>query len=261
MKQPDFIIGGATRSGIHALTQILDHHPQIFIPQRKEHQFFHQEKILRPALETFKTQFEDAVHTEYKTLIPEDRILHGEQEYDPERAHAGCPFAKIIFTLRDPVERAYTQFHHALQAKKESVKTFEHAIEAELSGMRSPETTGQCWLYKNQYHMHIEHWLAYYPREKIHILIYEEWADPSHHALRSLEMFLGLAQNSLSLTPDNNDSFDDPERFLNIKGPRLNNIPPLSDATREKIEDILSVDKTYISNLLGREIPNWKSKF
>ena len=255
MKQPDFIIGGATRSGVTALSQILEHHPQIFIPQRKEHQFFHQKNLLSATPATCRIQFEDAANIEYKAQIPESRVLRGEHEYNPTRAYAGCPYAKVIFTLRDPVERAYAQFHHALAEKKESVKTFEHAIESELSSLRSPDTTGRCWIYKNQYQTHLEHWFSSYPKDKILILIYEEWTDPSQKGLRPLEDFLGLQTDSLSLEPI--EGYGEAGTFLNDSDSKIKKYPPLSQATREELEDIFAIDKTYISNLLERKIKAW----
>ena len=257
MKQPDFIFGGATRSGLEDLIQILDDHAQIFIPQRKEHQFFHQEKILAPVLETCRMQFEDAVNPINKKKIPENRTLHGEQEFDPTRAHSGCPHAKIIFTLRDPVERAYLQFLNALQEKKETVRSFEHAMESELSGLRSPDTTGRCWVYKNQYQTHIEHWLSFYPKEKIHLMIYEEWSDPAQIDFRALEEFLGLPLDSTKV--DFRNSKINTERDLQEKLQKK--YPPLPETTREQLEDILGVDKKYIANFIGRTIPKWRRTY
>ena len=255
MKQPDFIIGGATRSGISALLHILDHHPQVFIPHRREHQFFLQSDVSQKSIESCKTAFEDAANLNNMTQIPKTRVLHGEKEFDPERAAQGCPNAKIIFTLRNPVERAYVQFYHALSEKKETVRTFEHAMEAELSGLRSPETTGRCWIYKNQYQTHLDHWLSFYPRENILVLIYEEWTDRANSNLTPLEDFLGLENGSLLENPEK--GFDPKEKIDSLREEYPKKYPALSEATKEQLEDIFSVDKTYISNLLGREIPTW----
>ncbi len=241
-------------SGLNTLSKILDDHPQIYIPNRKEHQFFHQGKILKQSPESCKAIFQDAVHTEYKTRIPSDRVLHGEQEFDPARAHEGCPHGKIIFTLSDPVTRAFQQFQHAVANKIETAKSFEHAIESELAEMRTPDTTGKCWLYKNQYQTHIEHWLSFYPRKKIHIMIHEEWsAEHEKYALRPLEDFLGLKTDSL-------------KRSIYSESPLMGRVtsakskmPSLSDTTREQLEDILAVDKMYISKFLGRKITAWDS--
>tara|TARA_R110001592_G_scaffold3525_18_gene20044 strand:- start:25405 stop:26181 length:777 start_codon:yes stop_codon:yes gene_type:complete len=255
LKQPDFIIGGATRSGIGALSHILDHHPQVFIPHLKEHRFFHQNDLTQHKIESCKVDFEDAVNPNNKTQISKNRVLHGEKEFDPERAAQGCPNAKIIFTLRNPVERAYVQFYHALADKKETVRTFEHAMEAELSGLRSPDTTGRCWIYKNQYQTHLDQWLSHYSRENILILIYEEWTDRRNSNLGPLEDFLGLEIDSLL---DNHDgNFDPKAQIESLREDYPKKYPALSDATKEQLEDIFSVDKTYVSNLLGRDIPTW----
>ncbi len=234
---------------------ILDHHPQIFIPHRKEHRFFLQNDLTHPTLETCKTAFEDAANLNNTPQLPKTRVLHGEKEFDPERAAAGCPNAKVIFTLRNPVERAYVQFYHALSEKRETVRTFEHAMEAELAGLRSPDTTGRCWIFKNQYQTHLDHWLSFFPRENILILIYEEWTDRSGGDLSSLEDFLGLEIDSL--LEDHKDGFDPKEKIQNLREEYPKKYPALSEATKEQLEDVFSVDKTYISNLLGREIKSW----
>jgi len=236
---------------------VLDDHPQIFIPSRKEHQFFHQEKILTPKLESCKAQFEDAVNPINRKQIPENRTLHGESAFDPARAHKGCPHAKIIFTLRDPVQRAYLQFLHAVYQKKETVKSFEHAMESELSGLRSPDTTGRCWIYKNQYQTHIEHWLSFYPKEKIHIMIYEEWSDSTHIDFRDMEKFLGLPLDSTHI--DYGNAKYNTESALTQK--LQAKYPALAEATKQQLEDILGVDKTYIVNFVGRDIPQWRTPF
>lgn len=256
MKQPDFIIGGSTRSGVTALSQILENHPQIFIPQRKEHKFFHKQGLLVSKPSTCKTQFEDATNIEYQDHIPANRILHGEHEYNPTRAYSGCPYAKVIFTLRNPVERAYSQFLHALSEKKETVKTFEHAIESELSNLRSPDTTGKCWIYKNQYQTHLENWFASYPKDKVLILIYEEWTNTTQKGLRPIEEFLGLQNDSLTL--DDVDEAYSKNAFLSGPPNKAKKHHSLSEETRDKLEEILSIDKTYISNLLNRNIKAWE---
>ncbi len=210
--------------------------------------------MIPPVIESCKTIFEDAVHTEYQNRIPSDRVLHIENEFDPAHAHHGCPGAKVIFTLRNPIIRAYEQFHHALAEKKETVKTFEHAMDSELSNLRSPDTTGRCWIYKNQYQTHIEHWLSFFPRKKIFIMVYEEWTSPSKQGLKELEKFLGFQSNSLS-----QDAYKEmmQETGLIVEEPPPKS-PPLSDATKELLEEIFELDKNFVSNYIGRNIPKWK---
>ncbi len=222
----------------------MDHHPQIFVAQRKEHRFFVQGAFLNSAPDPAKEDFEDA-NSVPGGKIAEDRVLRGEVVFDPERAHQGCPNAKVIFILRNPTERAHAQFFHASSERKETVRTFENAIEAELSGLRSPDTTGRCWIYKNQYQKHLEHWLSFYPKENLKIIIYEEWIDSIGLTLDPLESFLGLKTKSLVIM----SSMRDPE-------PRKKSV--LKPIIKESLDDMFEVDKKYVSNLIGREIKAWQ---
>ena len=107
MRRPDFILAGATRSGLNALSKILDRHPQIYIPQRTELQFFNTTISAKIALGTCMGDFTNAVSGNVGDQISENRVLRGEEEFDPTKAHKGAPRAKIIFTLRDPVDRSF----------------------------------------------------------------------------------------------------------------------------------------------------------
>lgn len=226
------------------LVATLDHHPQIFMAQRKEHRFFVQGAFLNTAPDPAKEDFEDANNV--NGVLPEDRVLRGEVVFDPVRAHEGAPGAKVIFILRNPAERAHAQFLHALSERKETVRSFENAIEAELSGLRSPDTTGRCWLYKNQYQKHLEHWLSFYSKENLKVIIYEEWIDSIGLTLDPIESFLGLKSKSLVIM----SSLRDPE-------PRKRST--LNPNVKEKLEEMFEVDRNYVSNLLGREISAWKT--
>lgn len=254
-KRPDFIIAGATRSGLTTMTSILDRHAQIFIPHRKEHQFFHKDSILDSSTRSYLKAFEDAAALNRNGRLHKDRILQGETEFDHARAHRGCPDAKIIFTLQNPVERAHLQFLHAQNEKKETVRTFEHAIEAELSGLRSPQTTGRCWLFKNQYKTHVQDWLSLFPSKKVLILIYEEWNTTVHNGLKPLEDFLGLEPQSL--LDDKISGYDGRKIEEALIEPKIKRHPTLSKATKEQLEEFFAEDKSYISNLLNRPIPSW----
>lgn len=247
MKRPDFIIAGATRSGVNPLTQLLGNHSQISFAESPQVSFLKQNPLPDAILDTCRFDFEEVARiqtTSYR--LPEGKVIYGEKGFDPKQAHEGAPNAKIIFTLRDPISRAYAQFHHALDERKETVKIFEHAMEAELTGLRSPDTTGRCWLFKNQYQRHIEEWLKYYPKKKIFIMIYEEWTAMGDTSIPELESFLGLHPKSLSIDPNEKIIESLPKKY-----------PALSDSTREELNDIFYLDKKFIADFIGRDIFSW----
>lgn len=263
LKKVDFILAGATRSGTKKLHDVLQSHPSIVIHENPHHPNFKKHKL--GLADVDKGLLFDV--TAQETVDPKNlRTLNGMWEDDARKCAERHPNAKVIFTLRNPVTRAYSQYWKTARAGKETAKTFEQAMEEELSGKRTPETTGRCWIFKSQYQIHLEEWFSRYSPEQIKILVMEEWIDQPQVGLAGLERFLGLIKNSL------HDSYEQHTRKASGMGGRLfqpfqrhignariSNYPPMEGTTREDLEDIFAVDKLYVANVTGRtEIKAWK---
>ena len=255
MQRPDFIIGGATRSGSRKLRSILSAHPHILIPGEPRDQFFQKDmRHVKP--------LENGAPVAVKPSA--QRLLRGEWEANPQRAARYCPNAKIIFTLRNPVSRAYSQFWKAKTEGKEKVPTFEEALNEEMDGRRKPETSRLCWISKNQYQLHLDEWLSEYKSEQVLILIMEEWIDSPESGLAPLEKFLGLEPSSLGRLPEAQPRKRSEPGFFDKLFPRGHQTkmavrPPMSPDARQALEDIFAPDKLYVANMLDRyEIATWK---
>ncbi len=109
MPLPDFIIGGAQKSGTTTLIRQLRKHPQIYAPKDELHFFSSVEEDEKGALE-HGIQW-------YKKQFPDNGLVKGEKTPNylfnqnvPKRIHKIVPDVKLIFILRDPVQRAYSQY-------------------------------------------------------------------------------------------------------------------------------------------------------
>ena len=256
MKRPDFIIGGATRSGVNTLLHILDNHPQIFVPHLKAHRYFSQGALTKNLTTSCRQDFSDAARTLPLTQsFQKNAVLCGEKQYNLDLAAQACPNAKIIFTLRDPAERANRLFHWARSNKRERVRRFDRAVEEELMGKRSPENSDLCWLYKNQYETHIKKWVSRFPRKNMLFLIYEEWTGPDGDGLKPLEKFLGLKFDSL--VEQYNENFNAKSWINVLRDRKPPKYKPLSPRLKNQLEDVFAPDKAYMSTLLNRDIPLW----
>ena len=113
MPLPDFIIGGAPKAGTTALFRYLSQHPDVFTTQPKEPHYFASSALGKPV------QF-DYTREEYEALFADRRpgqaAGEGSTEYlqhaeavAPALAMA-VPNLRLIFSLRDPVERAYSYY-------------------------------------------------------------------------------------------------------------------------------------------------------
>jgi hypothetical protein len=123
---PHFVIVGAPKCGTTSLYRYLQQHPRVFMPENKEPRFFWDYPVA--SFEFGTKQFHPSVVTapdEYLGLFrdaPAGAIL-GEASTDylscpgvAARLHAWNPEAKIIVMLRDPIDRAYSEYQHSIAA-------------------------------------------------------------------------------------------------------------------------------------------------
>jgi len=142
---PNFFIAGAPKAGTTSLYHYLDQHPQIYMSAIKEPHFFAAEireencdaelraRMSRdaPALREFLNgpmhekrfggivpNWEDYLrlfaNATSETALGEASVCYLWSPTAPERIHVRIPDAKIIVMLRDPAERAFSQYLHGV---------------------------------------------------------------------------------------------------------------------------------------------------
>lgn len=145
MPLPNFFIAGAPKSGTTSLYHHLDQHPEIFMSPLKEISYFSEEvreAKFGPELRRGASEARQGLRDYIDAGAPTKRfggIVDDWQDYcslfaaageeraigegsvcylwsrsAPERIAATIPGAKVIVVLRDPVERAFSQYIHAL---------------------------------------------------------------------------------------------------------------------------------------------------
>ena len=108
-KVPDFIIGGAPRSGTTYLCHALVRRPEIFIPQP----FIPEPKVFNGHPEG--TDFLALYDTITAPARPEQIIIEKssgclESPVAKDRINGRLPRVKLIFILREPAARAYSNY-------------------------------------------------------------------------------------------------------------------------------------------------------
>jgi hypothetical protein len=120
---------------------------------------------------------------------------------------AALPHVKLIVLLRNPVDRAYSQYHHAVELGHETIPTFEEAIEGEEERTaREREKILQDEHYYSEQYKHLSYlskgiyvdqlqaWMALFPKEQFLILKSEEfYADPAA-SFKDVLAFLNLPE-------------------------------------------------------------------
>ncbi|WP_299153978.1 sulfotransferase [uncultured Tateyamaria sp.] len=108
---PDFIIIGAMRAGTTSLHNYFELHPQVAVTTEKEPDFFIESKYGN-GLDWYKSRFQGEAEFlgEASPNYSKVDVFPGV----PKRIHDLLPDVKIIYVVRDPVERFVSQYKHML---------------------------------------------------------------------------------------------------------------------------------------------------
>ncbi len=184
MRLPDFIGVGAPRSGTTWLAQLLNQHPEVYLdPNFKEIHFF--DKNYQRGLAWYSRFFKDQpTHRICGEFTPS----YMNREANIQRIQHMNPHVKIIVNLRNPVKRA---FSHYMQRKRftHNLGSFECIIEANSDQI----------LDFGEYGRQLTEILSLFPREQVHIIIFEDLVKDPQQCLTELLSFLNLKTVTLDL--------------------------------------------------------------
>jgi len=202
---PDFLIIGATKGGTSAAFNYLIQHPNIIPPPKKEVGFFsawHKSGKL-----WYKSHFPTYFQKFFAQKLYKRKFLTGEASPNylfsllvPKRVHELIPNVKIIVLLRNPVDRAFSDYHMKVKLGNEKL-SFEDAIKNEdirLEGVKEKILNDP-----NYYSYH--YWLFSYLRQGIYLDQLKVWMD-----IFPKEQFLVLKTEDLNSHPQKilNQIFD-----------------------------------------------------
>jgi hypothetical protein len=206
---PDFIIIGGNRCGTAALYQYLCGHP-CFVPSfHREVHFF--ERHFTKGVTWYQGHFPSIFYKHCVAKSGGKRIVTGEattyyifHPHAPRRILETVPRAKLIALLRNPVDRAYAQYHQKIRKGNETL-SFEDAVEAEperLKGEREKMLATESYNSLNYRHYsylargvyvdQLMHWMSLFPKEQMLILRSEDLRMNPSGVLKDVLKFLEL---------------------------------------------------------------------
>lgn len=173
MKDPNFLIIGAQKAGTTWLAEILNQHPDVFIPIQKEIHFFNKSYNYKKGISWYKEQFlqwdrekaiGEATPNYLWTTTDKREIEENQRTLDvPKLIYAHYPHVKLIVSLRDPAMRAVSAYYHLIRDKmiSPSSRILEVAHKYGIMTM-------------GFYQAHLQRWLNLFPASQFLILIFEE---------------------------------------------------------------------------------------
>lgn len=185
---PGAIIIGVRKGGTRAMLEFLNQHPSVQAQKREMH-FFDDEDNYSLGLEWYRKKMPFSFPDQ--TTI-EKTPGYFVSELAPERVYKMNRTIRLILVVRDPTERAisdYTQIHVHKVEKKKAHESFEElAINDETGEVRQSYNA----IRRSIYHRHMERWLKWFPLESFLIISGENLVKNPLAELRRVEDFLGL---------------------------------------------------------------------
>jgi hypothetical protein len=248
---PDFLIGGAPRSGTTWLYELVDRHPEVYMakPVQPEPKFFLVDGIYRRGMEYYsRTWFSNAKDAK---ILGEKSTNYLESSVAAERIYKNLPGVKLIFVLREPVERAYSNYlwsrmngweHEDFATALALEEQRERELPKELRYVR-PHAYFSRGLYADMLLPYFER----FPRDQILCLRFDDISDRPEILAERLHRFLGIH-------PRPGDA-----RNLGIIRPSIKDGSPLREETREILRSRYVDPNRRLGQLLRSEFEMWKS--
>ena len=216
MSMPDFLVIGAPKAGTTALHATLALHPGLFMSVVKEPKFFlsdgppptkggpgdaltYREHIWRRP--DYEALFDPAPSG---TLRGESTPLYLYDRAAMRRIRQELPEARLIVIVRDPVERAHSNWTHLWSAGLEPVGDFVRACGEEERRIAAGWASFWHYIGLGRYGEQLEYLFTLFPREQVLVLRYRRLVDEPAQTLDRISAFLGVQGGVLTEIPRQN---------------------------------------------------------
>jgi hypothetical protein len=204
MTMPNFLMIGGAKAGTSSLYAYLRQHPQVFLSEVRECDFFAFEGS-PPAyhgpgdqiayrryitdLRTYQLLFRRVGN---RPAVGESSDLYLDGPGTARRIREQLPDAKLIVVLRNPADRAYSQYKHLVRDGREPLPSFEQALDAEAERVALGWHPIWHLTARGFYARQLEAYLELFPPRQIMVQLYDEYVADPLAVLRTLFEFLGV---------------------------------------------------------------------
>lgn len=251
---PDFIIIGGIKCGTTSLYNYMIQHPNIYPALRKETKFFDIDYNL--GMNWYKPNFPINIKKYFVKNLLKQKFITGEATaayfHHPlvsKRIFEKIPKIKLIILLRNPIDRAYSDFNMRTRAKMENL-SFEKVVEKEIALIEKGENLLENlefqdyffhfkpYLSRGHYFDQLQRWYEFFPKDQIQILITEELEANPDIILRQIFKFLELSDFKIK----------------NLKKQNIGNYKKMNQEIRKLLIEYFKSHNQKLYKFLGRDL-------
>lgn len=293
MALPNFVIIGAAKAGTTALYWYLAEHPEIFMSPMKETNYLaygvdasgallygdpELHKFRIRTLDEYEALFEEAGNA---AAVGEASPIYLECPQTAERIKTVLHEARVICGLRDPVDRAYSDYQMYLRNRGMSLDPARDLVPD--AAWAQP---GSHWMRIGRYHEMLSRFYDRIPGEQIHVYLFDEMKEDTLTVVQGIYRFLGVDSSYVPDldTPHNVGGMPERlgvERLLTSKRLRslaeplvpksvadlarrvrtanLERPPSLPEEMRRRMLDYFEDDIIQAQSLLGLDLSEWRN--
>ena len=283
----DFIGIGASKSGTTWLTDCLFEHPEVSFSEPKEVRYFNEtvsfarKYINKDHNKSFSWYKKHFLHCKKDNLIGEFSPHYLHDKTAPALIKEHFPDVKLIVCLRNPMDRAYSEYGMHRYYTLAEKRTFEDALEEEAE-----------YIGKGLYFEQLQRVLQYFSKDRMHVILFDDIVADPESVLKKLFEFLGV---DASLAPELIQQksnilkkvrfrcvLDIMEtvtrsliylrlsflvRFMKQMGVKrtiisLNSVPfkqpAMNPVTRDQLRNVFKEDISNLEKLLNLDLSHWK---
>ena len=247
---PNFLIIGAARCGTTTLYNLLQTHPDVYVPlnKRPEPHFFLKEAEYSQGLPYYEQRFFAGWKGQRAVGEASTSYVYGAEV--PRRVAAALPDVKLICLLRNPIERAFSGYWHSVVSGLETLSfedalAEEHARKIELAGTPLGEIAPFAYVERGLYHQQLNRWLAVFDPARLKVVLLEELLAQPQRMATDIAQFLGINPEEFSL------------RELKKENTSVPDGATMSHDVYRALAGRFSDDVLALERLLGRDLGHW----
>lgn len=268
--KPAFLVVGAAKSGTTSVHHYLGEHPGIFVPAAKElnHLLHHPAKrsLLRGPDVTYKKALRSReVYLRAFSGAPEGSVigevaniyLYAEESPAIVREALGSP--RIIALIRNPADRAYSNFAFNRKLGLEPLATFEEAVEIEEARIRAGWDPVYHYVRRGFYGSQLARYYRLFPESGIRVYKFEDFFQDTVDSMADLYGFVGVDP---TFVPDVTRKFmpgRDPRTLEYVAAPNegVPKAKPMASETRHRLMETYAEDIREAERLTGLDLADW----
>ena len=192
---PNVFLVGAAKSGTTSLATMLSRHREVYLPSTKEPEFFSFDSNFGRGLDWYKELYREAGNAKVVLDASTGYSRYPEIPATVERLRSQTPDAKIIYLMRDPVDRSFSHYVHRWSTELHPNTPFRVSFEEHI------ESDTMC-INSSDYKLQLEQYLDCFPAESVLCLFTHQLRQSPQEVLAKAWEFMGVSVDQSSLEKD-----------------------------------------------------------